>query len=239
MNLALPKIHRWLVPALCLAAACAEARGEGPAGSGDKTEKAGSPETASEDEKVGGTLALQPLGPVDKEAIETAAGAIKTYYQWRVKLLDEQELPKEAWYKPRKRWRAEIILAWLEPRKPKWADKIMGITVKDISTTKGKVKDWGICGLADMDGPASVISTLRIKRKLGKGTKKEKHEKYLRRLADLTAHEFGHQLGLGHCPNKGCIMADAKGTVLTFDLSTSKLCDDCRQELIKRGWALP
>jgi archaemetzincin len=212
-----------LAAVLCLAAACAEARAADPSG----------------EETYAGTLALQPLGPVDKEAIETAAKSIKTYYQWRVKLLDGQDLPKEAWYKPRKRWRAEIILAWLEPRKPKWADKIMALTTKDISTTKGKVKDWGICGLADMDGPASVVSTLRIKRKLGKGTKKEKHEKYLRRLSDLTAHEFGHQLGLDHCPNKGCIMADAKGTVLTFDQSTSKLCDECRQKLVKAGWALP
>jgi archaemetzincin len=231
--------HLLFLAALCLAAACAEARGAGPSGSEAKTEKTEAPEPAQDDEKYGGTLALQPLGPVDKEAIETTAKSIKTYYQWRVKLLDGKDLPKEAWYKPRKRWRAEIILSWLAPQKPKWADRIMALTTKDISTTKGKIKDWGICGLADLDGPASVVSTLRIKRKLGKGTKKEKHEKYLRRLSDLTAHEFGHQLGLDHCPNKGCIMADAKGTVLTFDQSTSVLCEDCRQELIKRGWALP
>ena len=32
---------------------------------------------------------------------------------------------------------------------------------------------------------------------------------------DIVAHEFGHNLGLPHCPNKGCIMEDAKGTVST------------------------
>mgnify|MGYP001572551301 CR=1 FL=1 len=90
--------------------------------------------------------------------------------------------------------------------------------------------------MADMDGPTSVVSTLRVGRKLGKGTAKQKHAKYIQRLTDLAAHEFGHQLGLDHCPNKGCVMEAAKGTVLPFDHSTGKLCDACADFLIKKGW---
>lgn len=209
------------------------------AGAGGAAETQGSSNKEGDADKHGGTLALKPLGDVDKEAVETAAKSIKDIYNWKIVLADKADLPQAAWYKPRKRYRAEKILAWLETRKPKWADKIMGITRKDISTTKPPHKDWGICGLAGMDGPASVISTWRVKKKLGKGTKKEKHKKYLRRLADLAAHEFGHQLGLPHCPNKGCIMEDAKGTVLTFDHSKSTLCNACRKILIKKGHMIP
>ena len=201
----------------------------------DGSEKKPGAVKEADDEEYGGTLALKPLGDVPDQAISTASAAIRDVYGWKVVLDKKAELPQIAWYKPRKRWRAEKILAWITPRMPVWADKIMAITVKDISTTKPPHEDWGICGLADLDGPAAVVSTYRIKKKLGKLTPKERKKKYLQRLRDLAAHEFGHQLCLEHCPNKGCIMEDAKGTVLTFDHSTSMLCDDCKKILVGRG----
>ncbi len=178
-----------------------------------------------------GKLALLPLGDVDQEAVETAKASIEKAFPWTVLVLPSQPLPQSAWYAPRKRYRAEKILEWLAPRLPEGSDRIMGLTRKDISTTKGNVYDWGICGLADSPGPAAVVSTYRIKKKLGKIPPAKKKEKYLQRLRDLATHEFGHTLGLPHCPNKGCVMEDAKGTVLTFDHSSGKLCDDCSKML--------
>jgi len=192
------------------------------------------------DSKYGkNSVTLLPFGDIDDKAIEIAVNSIKEIYGWKVILLEREELPSSAWYKPRKRHRAEIILKWLEGRKPENAQKIMGITNRDISTTKPPIKDWGICGLADIDGVASVVSTYRIKKKLGSGTPAEKKNKYIRRLRDLVAHEFGHSLGLEHCSNSGCIMQDARGTVLTFDKSTGKLCERCKSILEGKGYHLP
>jgi len=185
------------------------------------------------------TLAIQPLGEVDGESLETVENIIRDAYGWHVVRLEPQPHPEEAWYEPRKRWRAEIILDWLGPRLPEDADRIMAVTRKDISTTKGDIYDWGICGLAEMGGPASVVSTYRIKKKMGKIGKKERKAKYLQRLRDLSAHEFGHTLGLPHCPNVGCIMEDAKGTVLTFDGSSGRLCDECLEKLALWGYEMP
>jgi len=187
----------------------------------------------------GGVLAVKPLGEVDDEALSTVKASIEASYGWEVKLLPASPLPASAWYKPRKRHRAEVLLSVLAKTMPAGSDKIMGLTTKDISTTKGAVKDWGICGLADIDGPASVVSTYRIKKKMGKLSPKERHAKYLQRLVDLAAHEFGHQLGLDHCPHKGCVMEDAKGTVLTFDHSSGELCDACKAALASRGLYIP
>ncbi len=185
------------------------------------------------------TLAIAPLGKIDDKALRTAVDSIETIYGWKVITMSRQRLPEEAWYKPRKRYRAEMILSWLRNRKPLRANKIMALTSRDISTTKGRHKDWGICGLADLGGEAAVVSSFRIKKKLGHFSQKKRHEIYLKRLKDLSAHEFGHQLGLPHCPNRGCIMEDAKGTVATFNHSSGELCGDCRHQLVELGYALP
>lgn len=183
-------------------------------------------------------LAIQPLGKIGKRDVATVRSSIAEVYAWEVEVLPGRDHPEEAWYAKRKRWRAEKILDWMRPLLPAGSDRIMALTADDISTTKGDVYDWGICGLADLDGAATVVSTFRIKKGLGKGAK-ARDKKYHRRLRDLTTHEFGHTLGLPHCPNRGCILEDAKGTVKTFDWSTGKLCDDCLKQLAEAGFEMP
>jgi archaemetzincin len=184
-------------------------------------------------------MALLPFMDVDQKSIDTVAGAIEKTYGWNVVVMERQDLPKSAWYKPKKRYRAEILLDWLNTKIPEDADRIMGLTKRDISTTKGDIYDWGICGLAEAPGTASMVSTYRIKKKMGKLTPAERKAKYIQRLKDLSTHEFGHTLGLPHCPNKGCVMEDAKGTVKTFDHSTGLLCEQCLDDLAKWGFTLP
>jgi predicted Zn-dependent protease len=49
---------------------------------------------------------------------------------------------------------------------------------------------------------------------------------------------MGHTLGLTHCANHGCLMADGKGSVLTTD-DEYDLCDKrCRPLLEKAGYML-
>lgn len=184
-------------------------------------------------------LALLPLGEIPASDIALATSSIAKTYGWIVNVLPPQDPPSSAWYAKRKRHRAEKILDWLRPQLPEGADRIMALTALDISTTKPPRADWGICGLADMPGTASVVSTFRIRKKMGGATGAEREARYEQRLRDLTAHEFGHQLGLDHCPNRGCLLEDAKGTVSTFDRSTGALCADCAAALAEAGFPLP
>jgi archaemetzincin len=177
-------------------------------------------------------IALQPLGKALPEAdVALVKRALEVFYDMEVRLEPRLELPKSAFYAPRRRYRAEKLLSFLEKRAPKAAYRVLGITAVDISTTKKPHKDWGVLGLANMDGSTCVMSSFRCKRK----AKNAQHAR--ERFGKVAVHEIGHTFGLPHCPNRGCLMEDAKGSVLTSDREYD-LCADCRQKLIRRGYSL-
>jgi archaemetzincin len=178
-------------------------------------------------------LYLQPLGQELPAAdVALVKKALVAFYGYEIKVLPRVDLPQSAYYPPRKRYRAEKLLDFLKARLPAGGHRILGLTGVDISTTKGKHKDWGILGLATLSGEACVISKFRAKR----GARDAAHAR--ERLAKVAVHETGHTLGLDHCPTRGCLMEDAKGKVSTSDREYD-ICPDCRAELKKRGHDLP
>jgi archaemetzincin len=171
---------------------------------------------------------LLPLGggvpSVDIELVRVALGAV---YSEDVRTLARTELPRSAFYAQRSRYRAEKLLDFLRPLLPAGGLRIAGITAADISTTKGAVADWGILGLASIDGTVCVFSTFRCRRRL-RGAEQARV-----RFAKTAVHEIGHTFGLDHCPNRGCIMEDGGGSVLTTDRERD-LCPTCRGRLAER-----
>ncbi|MBU1077688.1 MAG: hypothetical protein KKH98_10370, partial [Spirochaetes bacterium] len=170
-------------------------------------------------------IALQPLGTVDKYIIDSAVAGITNLYKVDVTVLKKAELPADAYYEPRKRYRAGKLLDFLDENTDAKYSKIVGLTTKDISTIKGEYYDWGILGMGSLGGRACVVSTFRLKRKVSKN-------KMLERLVKVVNHELGHTFGLEHCPEKNCLMQDAKGTVKTVDREQNVFCDSCKLKLL-------
>ena len=129
-------------------------------------------------------------------------------------------LPKAAFYKPRNRYRASVLLESIDSYKG--FDKIIGITSKDISTTKNNTYDWGIMDLANNPGRSCIISTYRIKTP----NKVLFNDHFIKKAL----HELGHTLGLPHCTfSSTCFMEAAEGTIKSVDRETRYLCSNCKK----------
>ena len=175
-------------------------------------------------------VCIQPLGRYDQTLLGKAISGLKYMYGFRIRVLDRADMPSQAYYKPRRRYRADKLLDFLEADAMKGTDCtiMVGFTNLDISIAKGEHKDWGIFGLGSSFQQACVISTFRLGRKT-----KSKRTRIIRTIK-VVNHEVGHVLGQGHCATDRCLMNDARGKISTVDNETGQLCELCRKEIQRR-----
>lgn len=180
------------------------------------------------------SICIQPFAGIPAEHVEEVRAALSRYYQTDVQVLDSVELPEETFTDVKTpRYRADKLLVWLRENRPEGCDHILGLTHRDISTTKyedwatkkikepaWKYEDWGVFGLGHRPGPACVVSTFRLKKDVDDAKVRE-------RLRKIACHEVGHNLGLPHCPNVFCFMRDAAEKIGTVDLVNEALCEKC------------
>jgi archaemetzincin len=179
------------------------------------------------------SIVLQPLGSsLPLAQLNAVSAAITAFYAVTVTLAEPLPLPRAAFYAKRRRYRAEKLLDFLIQSGRDEARVTLGLTAVDISTTKPPFDDWGILGLATLDGASAVLSSFRCQRQ----AKNIEHARV--RFAKTAVHELGHSFGLDHCPTPGCIMHDGEGSVLTTD-TEHDLCPSTRARLAHDGWLRP
>lgn len=171
------------------------------------------------------TIAIQPLGKMPAAQVEKVKAGILALYAMKVEVLPAKPLPKEAYYEPRERYKADKLLDLLDQETGADFTKVIGLTTQDISSRKGEIADWGIFGLGQLGGRACVVSTYRLH--AGKASEPV----FQSRLAKVSIHELGHTFGLDHCPNTGCFMNDGAGKIATVDAESDKPCPDCAAKL--------
>lgn len=171
-------------------------------------------------------IALLPFDRIDSHYVRLAAKELSAFYRCHVTLLDARALPKQAYYAPRNRYKADSLISWLAKEAPGKYDRIVGITEKDISTEKDPYEDWGIMGLAYCPGKSCVVSTFRLKKNVTQSKIDE-------RFAKVVLHEAGHTFGLQHCRSGDttCFMEDADGTIRSVDREKKQLCVSCREKV--------
>lgn len=115
-------------------------------------------ETIKDGEAV--TILVQPFKDINSGDVAEVVKEIRKLYP-KVKILEPVDLPTKSYYKPRNRYRADSIISFLSKNTRKGFVTI-GLTTKDISTTKGNIKDFGIMGLGFRPGTACVASSFRL-----------------------------------------------------------------------------
>lgn len=172
-------------------------------------------------ENKGLIVLVQPFNDLKPESVKFVSNEIRKIYP-DIKILNAIDLPKEAYYPERKRYKADSVIRFLNNRTDRGYVTI-GLTSKDISTTKGKIKDFGIMGLGYRPGKACVASNFRLN--------KAKADEQLFKIA---IHELGHTQGLEHCPEKTCFMRSAEGKNPTD--GEVDFCKKCKAFLINKNW---
>ena len=170
------------------------------------------------------------LGGFPEELIDAIERGLVSELGARVERVPDVELPEAAYYPPRRRYRADRLLTFLdehfagEPR----STRVIGLTSVDISTTKDPHEDWGVFGLGSLGGRSCVVSSFRLRRR----ARDAAHLEF--RVVTTAIHEIGHTLGLEHCIEPGCIMRDAEGSIVTVDTGTGHFGPECQAELATR-----
>lgn len=167
------------------------------------------------------TIIVQAFSGTPEDEVDYVFAALQKMYPL-VERRKNIDLPKAAWNPGRKRYRADSLINYLKSVSPP-GSITLGLTHKDISTTKGSAADWGVMGLGFCPGKACIASGFRLsvsQRKI--------------QLYKVALHELGHTQGLPHCPVEGCIMRDAEGKNATND--EKSFCPQCTTYLSARGW---
>ena len=180
------------------------------------------------------TIAIQPFEFLDTTTLNIIKKNFKEKLKAEILVLDNKPMPASSFINIKSpRYRADSLLKILKRDIPKNVDYIIGITNKDISTTKkdknGNCKepksvyqDWGVYGLGYVPGKACIVSTKRFD--------DNNNLIFYERLKKITLHEIGHNLGLQHCTkNKKCVMNDAAETIKTIDNVENNFCESCQK----------
>lgn len=177
--------------------------------------------TRSKTEVPAMTILIQPFRDISAKEVAIAAEGIRKIYP-NIKVLDPIDFPENTYYKERNRYRADSTIKFLNTRTGHGFVTI-GLTGKDISVTKGKIKDYGVMGLGYRPGKACIASKFRL-------NKKNADEQFFK----VAIHELGHTQGLKHCPEKTCFMRDAEGGNPTDE--ETDFCASCKTFLIDKNW---
>lgn len=169
-------------------------------------------------------VCLLPIGKFDKNRIPIISRGIRYLYGFETKQLSEVAMPTSAWYGARQRWRADVILNWMDTNKTLWQNAnasctyMMAVTSEDISTTQPNYADWGIMGLGKLGGRVAISASFRLHRAVVKPNNVN------RRLVKIVNHEIGHMLGVPHIKEANCLMQAAEASIQRIDQEHGLLC---------------
>jgi archaemetzincin len=121
----------------------------------------------------------------------------------------------------RAQYSAEVILAQLAME---GADRVLGVVDLDLYVPELNF----VFGLSDRAGRRAVIALPRLRQSFYGA--RDDEALFLARVVKEAVHELGHTCGLGHCPDRQCVMAFSNSLADT-DHKGERFCTRCAARL--------
>lgn len=176
------------------------------------------------------SLSLQPLGRVPTDLLTTVRTALERHYGVEVELLPAHEPSRAAYYPPRSRWRAPVLLETLQAAEPEPSRRrvVLALIDADIEAEVRDRPHWGVFGLAFQGRGVAVASPYRLRRGADR-------DRLRTRLTKVAIHEVAHALGEPHCPRPDCVLTDLEGAIKKLDAAPTAFCPDTAVRLRRLG----
>jgi archaemetzincin len=162
------------------------------------------------------------VGEQGGETTAWLAGDLRDTLGTAVAVLDPVEIPPESYDARRRQFNSTRILKEILLDVPGDALRIQGIEEHDLCIP---ILTY-VFGEAQLGGTASVVSTARLRQEFHGLPPDE--PLFLRRLHKESLHELGHNFGLVHCHDRGCVMY-LSNTIMDVDAKGDDLCVHCRK----------
>ncbi|WP_153799201.1 matrixin family metalloprotease [Foetidibacter luteolus] len=179
-------------------------------------------------------IAIQPLEYYDPAELAFLQKRLSSTFKIRVSILSPVTIPSTFINRWVDACSADSLLQYLKTFAKDSIAEVIGLTHKDLYVTREMKADSSgkqvsftttrsIFGLGYINGNTCIISDY----KLTTPDTALLHN----RLIKVTLHELGHNLGLGHCPETGCLMSETNGNMAMLNKAGSNYCNRCRKKL--------
>jgi archaemetzincin len=170
-------------------------------------------------------ICVLAIGNADATFLEKLSTGLEKIFGQEVKVSQIPLNLEFAYNLARDQYNSSVILERLQKMVPETCERSLGIVDVDLY-----VPDLNfVFGEADVVEKMAVISTKRLRQEYYGLLKDE--ELFLDRTLKESVHELGHTYGLGHCPDKSCVMYFSNSLQDT-DFKSSSFCESCKRKLM-------
>ncbi len=169
---------------------------------------------------MSGNVIICPIGPVDNYILDRIVRCVESRCKVACKISPMIESPEYAFDERRSQYNSKLILKNLIKHCPEDTLKFMGVTKVDLFVPILKF----VFGVAQMEGPCSVISTHRLLPQFY--DEPPNPDLFIERVKKTALHELSHSLGLTHCRDRSCVMHSSTN-INDTDYKKPLFCPTC------------
>ena len=169
-------------------------------------------------------IALVPVGDVDSSIVSSLGEALSEEFAASFFVAEPLPDPAYAYNLRREQYLSTSILRRLGELDLPKADRMLGMVDLDLYVPELNF----VFGQASIKGKEAIIALPRLRQSFY--GLPEDPDLLHQRVVKEAVHELGHTLGLGHCPDNGCVM-HFSNSLRDTDFKGKSFCASCRAQL--------